>query len=106
MVGDRLLWKKAQKKEKKKSTSDVINRIIPHRIPLATIEVWSPWKVLSRLMSRHHWMHVIVRITLPRRKSFISNSLNHLAIPDVKVMAAIAPVKGQGLWSTMWKECS
>jgi hypothetical protein len=39
MVGESLLWKKAQKKEKKKSTSDVINRIMPHRIPLVTIEV-------------------------------------------------------------------
>jgi Na+-transporting NADH:ubiquinone oxidoreductase subunit NqrC len=34
------------------------------------------------------------------------NSLNHLVIPEVKVMAAIAPVNGQGLWSTIWKECS
>lgn len=35
-VGDRLLWKKAQKKEKKKRTSEAINRIIPHRRPLPT----------------------------------------------------------------------
>jgi hypothetical protein len=106
MVGERLLWKNAQKKEKKKSTSDVINRIIPHRIPLATIDVWSPWKVLSRLMSRHHWMHVIIRIAEPSRNRFMLNSLNHFVIPDVKVIAAIAPVRGQGLWSTIWKECS
>jgi len=42
IVGARLLWKKAQKKEKKNSTSEVINRIIPHRSPFITIEVWSP----------------------------------------------------------------
>jgi hypothetical protein len=35
-VGARLLWKKAQKKAKKKHTSDKMNRIIPHRRPLAT----------------------------------------------------------------------
>lgn len=38
-VGDKLLWKNAQKKAKKKSTSDVIKRIIPHRNPLVTYVV-------------------------------------------------------------------
>jgi hypothetical protein len=41
-VGERLLWKKAQKKEKKNKISEVMNRIIPHRSPFSTIEVWSP----------------------------------------------------------------
>ena len=35
-VGASLLWKNAQKKAKKKHTSDKINNIIPHRSPLAT----------------------------------------------------------------------
>jgi len=35
-VGERLLWKNAQKKAKKNRTSDVINKIIPHRKPLVT----------------------------------------------------------------------
>lgn len=35
-VGDKLLWKNAQKNAKKKSTSEVINRIIPHRKPFVT----------------------------------------------------------------------
>jgi hypothetical protein len=39
-VGDRLLWKYAQKKAKKNRTSDVINRIIPHRSPFVTYVVW------------------------------------------------------------------
>ena len=34
--GANLEWKKAQKKDKKKNTSEVINKIIPHRIPSAT----------------------------------------------------------------------
>jgi hypothetical protein len=35
----RLLWKKAQKKLKKKNTSEIINKIIPQRNPNSTIEV-------------------------------------------------------------------
>lgn len=35
-VGANLLWKKAQKKAKKNITSEVINKIIPHRSPLTT----------------------------------------------------------------------
>jgi hypothetical protein len=42
MAGERLLWKKAQKKDRKKSTSEVINKIIPHRNPIPTFHVWSP----------------------------------------------------------------
>lgn len=35
-VGAKLLWKNAQKNAKKNSTSDVINKIIPHRRPDVT----------------------------------------------------------------------
>lgn len=35
-VGASLLWKNAQKNAKKNITSEAINRIIPHRSPLAT----------------------------------------------------------------------
>jgi len=65
--GASLLWKKAQKKEKKNKTSDVINKIIPHRSPLATINVWSPWKAPSRLISRHHWIQVMIKIITPKK---------------------------------------
>lgn len=36
IVGESLLWKNAQKKAKKKQTSDKINKIMPHRSPLVT----------------------------------------------------------------------
>ena len=36
IVGLNLLWKNAQKNEKKNKTSEVINKIIPHRKPLIT----------------------------------------------------------------------
>lgn len=35
-VGDKLLWKNAQKKAKKNRTSEVMNKIIPQRRPLVT----------------------------------------------------------------------
>lgn len=38
-AGASLAWKNAQKNEKKKSTSDVIKRIIPHRRPMTTRDV-------------------------------------------------------------------
>lgn len=53
-VGASLLWKKAQKKAKKNNTSEAINRIIPHRRPLVTYDVWCPMNVASRITSRHH----------------------------------------------------
>jgi len=55
IVGLRLEWKKAQKKEKKNKISEVINKIIPHFNPNVTIKVWCPWKDASRWTSRHHW---------------------------------------------------
>jgi hypothetical protein len=41
-LGASLLWKKAQKNATKNQTSDVINKIIPHRNPLITFDVWNP----------------------------------------------------------------
>lgn len=54
-LGLRELWKKAQKNDTKKNTSETINKIIPQRNPSSTTDVWIPWKAPSRLTSRHHW---------------------------------------------------
>lgn len=67
-VGARLLWKKAQKNAKKNRTSEAIKRIIPHRRPLVTKEVWWPIKVASRITSRHHWIIVRIIRTRPRQR--------------------------------------
>lgn len=101
-VGDRLLWKKAQKKEIKKNTSEVINKIIPHRMPFETDNEWSPCIVLSRVMSRHHWCIVNRVIKIPIKNKFILNIWNHFTIPEVRIKVPRAPVKGQGLMSTRW----
>lgn len=42
IVGERLLWKNAQKKEIKKNTSETINKIMPHRNPIVTVYVCNP----------------------------------------------------------------
>lgn len=55
MTGARLLWKKAQKNEKKNITSDTINKIIPIRSPVTTVDVCNPCRLASRETSRHHW---------------------------------------------------
>jgi len=65
IVGERLLWKKAQKKAKKNKTSEVMKRIIPHRRPAPTWEVCWPSYVDSRTTSRHHWNIVRITIRMP-----------------------------------------
>jgi len=101
-VGASLLWKKAQKKEKKNNTSEVINKIIPHRKPLITCKVWRPWNVLSRMISRHHWKVVNVIINIPNNIRFIIVIMNHLTMPVTKINAAKEAAIGHGLWSTKW----
>lgn len=41
-VGETLPWKKAQKKDTKKNTSDAMNKIIPVFNPLVTNSEWFP----------------------------------------------------------------
>lgn len=101
--GERLLWKKAQKNLIKKKISEIINKIIPHRIPVVTKSVWIPWKVLSRVTSRHHWYIVNMIIRVPIIIRFVLNWLNHLIIPDIEQNTPIALIKGQGLKLTKWK---
>jgi len=101
-VGDNLLWKNAQKKAKKKRTSDVINRIIPHRSPDVTYDVWNPINVPSRTTSRHHWIiDRIIRVN-DKIKHKVPCPWNHLARPIAKVNAPIDAVNGHGLYSTRW----
>lgn len=42
ILGERLLWKNAQKKEIKKKISEIMNKIIPHRNPFVTNKVCLP----------------------------------------------------------------
>jgi hypothetical protein len=102
-VGESLLWKKAQKKEKKKQTSEIINIIIPYRKPLSTILVWKPIKVLSRITSRHHWIMVRTTNKIPSIKQKRPLLWNQKTKPIAVKKAPKEPVRGQGLASTKWK---
>lgn len=43
IVGVNLEWKNLQKNEVKNNTSEEINKIIPHFMPVITWVVWYPW---------------------------------------------------------------
>jgi len=47
IAGDKLLWKKAQKKLKKNKTSETINKRNPIFRPATAAFVWKPWNVAS-----------------------------------------------------------
>jgi len=53
-VGTKALWKKAQKNDTKKHTSDNMNSIIPNFNPFWTTIVWYPIYVASLITSLHH----------------------------------------------------
>ena len=57
IVGDKIVWKNAQKNDTKNKTSDKMNKIISHRNPFVTILVCSPlyvpWYDPSRVTSCH-----------------------------------------------------
>lgn len=104
-VGARLLWKKAQKNAKKNNTSDAINKIMPHRSPLVTYDVWCPKNTPSRITSRHHCTIVNKIIVRPRIKHVMPCPWNQAVRPIVRVNAPREPVIGHGLNSTRWNGC-
>lgn len=57
-------------------------------------------------MSRHHWYIVRRSRAVPSIISVVERKWNQVARPDVISKAAIAPVRGQGLGSTMWYACA
>ena len=99
-LGDRLLWKKAQKKDIKNMTSEVINNIIPQRSPISTMFVCRPWNDPSREMSRHHWYITSNIIRILTLKRSIDLLWNQTTIPVVSPVAEIDANKGQGDTST------
>ena len=102
ILGDKLLWKKAQKNLTKKKISETINNAIPHRNPNSTIEVCNPWIVPSRLISRHHWIITNIKTNIPKKNNIIEFIWNHDTIPVVKYKPPTAPNIGQGDSSTIW----
>ena len=66
IAGDKLLWKNAQKKDKKNKTSETINNKKPIFKPFTVAFVWKPWLVDSVYGSTFfvatgfHGFHVII----------------------------------------------
>ena len=102
IVGAKLLWKNAQKKEEKNKTSETINKIIPYRNPSSTIEECKPWKAPSTETSRHHWTIVIRIIINPKNIKFAEFMWNHFTSPQVKKNAPMEAINGHGDSSTKW----
>lgn len=68
--------------------------------------MWWPWNVPSRITSRHHWSMVSKRSRSPKVIKTTELKWNQIAKPEVIRRAPIAPVRGQGLGSTMWYACA
>lgn len=103
IAGEILLWKKAQKKETKKNTSEIINKIIPVFKPLITKSEWCPWIEASRWISFHHIKATSdVKIKIMRR-GFLRLLFIKIK-PEARSLKALLDAKiGQGLTSTRWK---
>jgi len=97
MVGVNLEWKKVQKNETKKKTSEVINSSIPNFNPIVTWFVCNPWNVPSRVISRHHWNIISKVIIVLINNKLVSLKLNILIIPENIINDPIAPRIGHGL---------
>ena len=58
------------------------------------------------MISRHHWNIVRAVRRSPSVITIVELKWNQTARPDVRSRAATAPVRGQGLGSTMWYACT
>lgn len=101
-LGEILLWKNAQKNERKNMISEIINMIIPICSPFDTSIMWFPWFLVSRDTSRHHAILVMINIT-----TIISSILSFFVfIHRIRVSTIISALfearMGHGLFSTIW----
>ena len=103
IVGEILLWKKAQKKDTKNNTSEAINKIIPVFKPFITCIEWFPCVDPSKWMSRHH-ENATRRIIVNEIKDSFILILFIRTNPDKTIHKAPLEAKiGHGLMSTRWK---
>ena len=75
ILGDKLKWKNAQKKEKKNIISEIINKTIPKRKPLVTFIVWCPSKVDSVIISKNQRYKKYKTITGNKKKIAIAKPI-------------------------------
>lgn len=100
--GEILLWKKAQKKEKKNRTSDKINKSMPNCKPTVTWILWLPCLEVSEKTSRHHRNETNKIKNKENTKAVIVLVLTQ-KITDLTIKRAEMEAKrGHGLFSTIW----
>ena len=104
-VGDKELWKKAQKIARKNIASDIIKRATPIFKPFCTASVWFPKYVPSLITSRHQKDIDNIRETKAKIKK-IDTLLNVCIVNTplhVKVNKDTHVKIGHGEGDTRWK---
>lgn len=105
IVGDKALWKKAQKIAKKNKPSDTINNATPIFIPFCTAKVWFPIYVDSDIISRNQ-KDIEQTKAINANIKLYSATVNPCIVktPDVvNVNKEIQVYIGQGDGDTKWK---
>jgi len=102
ILGLNLLWKYPQKKETKKNTSEVINKIIPNFNPSITTEWCHPCNKDSRITSRHQVKAMNIKENNEQKKNNLDFSCIIIIKELVKEKIPTEHHKGQGLISIMW----
>jgi len=102
-LGEILLWKNAQKNDVKNSTSEIINKSIPTCKPTVTCFLWFPCSMVSEKTFFHQLNDTIINTKNVKIKVVVDLVFIHNTIEVVKQKAEIEPIKGQGLFSTIWK---
>lgn len=104
--GDTLIWKNLQKTLKKNQTSLKRNHTSPHFKEPWTSQVWAPWNVLSRLISRNQVKktnRVIIKNEILVK--LLQPNLNQVKTPViVRNLQTLIP-NGSQLLSTKWTNC-
>jgi len=101
-VGEILLWKNAQKNEKKNKISDTIKKITPNLIPIITFIGWEPSKFDSRNTSRHHWIEAKMVVSKHIRRGTLFLYCLKMIVECIIPMADKEATKGHGLSETIW----
>jgi len=102
ILGASLLWKKAQKKEKKNKISETMKSNIPVRRPFITFCEWYPCHDLSREISRHQRKEVKDKKVILIRRRLIFLVFIHIIIPSNVLIDRLPLNKGHGLGKIIW----
>lgn len=104
IVGDKALWKNAQKIAKKNSASDTINKATPILSPFCTAKVWLPKYVPSDITSLNHndidnikAIKAKVKLLIARLKFWNAKTALKVSVNNDKLVFS-----GQGLGDTKW----